>query len=158
MQCRKSNPFWSRRKLAPTPRPPAVVPPRPVSPVRTPRLSRPSSAPSGPPSPLSRSTVGSSLGDRCVRPPFIFVIRASGSCGCLQSWLDPFLGRFRSRVGSSTPAAGTTGASFWGAVGRKTRRSIRHGRRRASAWAWKCRRRCPRGFALEESLMTPALR
>ena len=46
-----------------------------------------------------------------VRPSFIFVIRASGSCGCSQSSLLPFLGRFRSSfarsalVGVSIPDA-----------------------------------------------------
>jgi hypothetical protein len=46
-----------------------------------------------------------------VRPSFIFVMRASGSCGCRHSVFRPFFGRFRSsrarsaRVGVSIPEA-----------------------------------------------------
>ena len=62
--------------------------------------------------PVSRSTACSALCARCVRPSFIFVMRASGSCGWRQSVLWPFFGRFRStrarsaRVGVSMPDAG----------------------------------------------------
>jgi hypothetical protein len=48
---------------------------------------------------------------KCVRPSFIFVIRASGSCGWVQSSFDPFFFRLRSirarsaRVGVSMPEA-----------------------------------------------------
>ena len=55
------------------------------------------------------STACSSLCAKRVRPSFIFVIRASGSCGCFQSLFDPFPGRLRSsfarsaRVGVSIP-------------------------------------------------------
>ena len=45
--------------------------------------------------PVSMSTACSAL-TRCVRPSFIFVMRASGSCGCCQSVLRPFFGRVRS--------------------------------------------------------------
>ena len=44
-----------------------------------------------------------------IRPSFIFVIFASGSCGCVQSSFEPFFFRFRSirakfaRVGVSMP-------------------------------------------------------
>ena len=50
-------------------------------------------------------------------PSFIFVIRASGSCGCTQSLFDPLFGRFRSsfarssRVGVSIPEARASCAS-----------------------------------------------
>jgi hypothetical protein len=46
-----------------------------------------------------------------VRPSFIFVIFASGSCGCVQSSFDPFFFRRRSiraksaRVGVPMPDA-----------------------------------------------------
>ena len=61
--------------------------------------------------PVSRSTACSALCARCVRPSFIFVIFASGSCGCVQSSFEPFFFRFRSsrarssRVGVSMPDA-----------------------------------------------------
>ena len=48
---------------------------------------------------------------KCVRPAFIFVIFASGSCGWVQSSFEPFFFRFRSirarstRVGVSMPEA-----------------------------------------------------
>jgi hypothetical protein len=48
---------------------------------------------------------------KCVRPSFIFVILASGSCGCVQSSFEPFFCRFRSiraksaRVGVPMPEA-----------------------------------------------------
>ena len=45
---------------------------------------------------MSRSTACSALWARCVRPSFIFVMRASGSCGCRHSRFRPFFGRFRS--------------------------------------------------------------
>ena len=61
--------------------------------------------------PVSRSTACSALCARCVRPSFILVILASGSCGCVQSSFEPFFFRFRSsraksaRVGVSMPEA-----------------------------------------------------
>ena len=61
--------------------------------------------------PVSRSTACSALCAKCVRPSFIFVIFASGSCGCVQSSFEPFFFRFRSRraksarVGVSMPDA-----------------------------------------------------
>ena len=42
---------------------------------------------------VSRSTACSALCARCGRPSFIFVMRASGSCGCCQPVLRPFCGR-----------------------------------------------------------------
>ena len=60
---------------------------------------------------VSRSTVCSALCARCVRRSFIFVTLASGSCGCSQSSLETFFGRFLSslaksaRVGVSMPEA-----------------------------------------------------
>ena len=36
-----------------------------------------------------------------VLPAFMRVIFASGSCGCIQSSLDPFFGRLRSKRASS---------------------------------------------------------
>ena len=61
--------------------------------------------------PVSRSTACSALWARCVRPSFIFVTFASGSCGFVQSLFDVFFLRFRSsrakssRVGVSMPEA-----------------------------------------------------
>ena len=61
--------------------------------------------------PVSRSTACSALWARCVRPSFIFVTFASGSCGFIQSSFDVFFFRFRSsrakssRVGVSMPEA-----------------------------------------------------
>ena len=61
--------------------------------------------------PVSRSTACSALCAKWVRPSFIFVILASGSCGCVQSSFEPFFFRFRSmravsaRVGVSIPDA-----------------------------------------------------
>ena len=46
--------------------------------------------------PLSRSTACSALWATCVCPSFIFVTRASGSCGCVQSAFDVFFFRGRS--------------------------------------------------------------
>src|SRR5438093_7433003 len=43
--------------------------------------------------PVSRSIACSALCTRCVRPSFIFVILASGSCGCVQSSFEPFFFR-----------------------------------------------------------------
>src|SRR5213082_1175900 len=40
--------------------------------------------------PVSRSTACSALCARCVRPSFIFAIRASGSCGCVQLLYDAY--------------------------------------------------------------------
>jgi hypothetical protein len=37
-----------------------------------------------------------------VRPSFIFVIRASGSCGCRHSSLEPFFFRFWSSFANSS--------------------------------------------------------
>ena len=42
------------------------------------------------------STACSALCARCVRPSFIFVILASGSCGFIQSSFEPFFFRLRS--------------------------------------------------------------
>src|SRR5215471_4072573 len=59
--------------------------------------------------PVSMSTACSALCAKCVRPSFIFVMRASGSCGLTHSRFDLFFFRFRStrarssRVGVSTP-------------------------------------------------------
>ncbi len=67
--------------------------------------------------PVSMSTACSSLCARRVRPSFIFVIRASGSCGCSQSLFEPLFGRFRSsfarssRVGVSIPEAAASCSS-----------------------------------------------
>ncbi len=64
-----------------------------------------------PPPPFPCPRHARALRAKCVRPFFILVIRASGSCGCVHSWLDPFLARLRSnrascdRVGVSIPDA-----------------------------------------------------
>ena len=50
---------------------------------------------------VSRSTACSALCARRVRPSFMRVIVASGSCGCVQSSLEPFFGRLRSKRASS---------------------------------------------------------
>src|SRR5262245_53257498 len=61
--------------------------------------------------PVSRSTACSALCAKCVRPSFILVIFASGSCGWVQSSFEPLFFRFRSisarsaRVGVSMPDA-----------------------------------------------------
>ena len=61
--------------------------------------------------PVSMSTACSCLCAKCVRPSFIFVIWASGSCGFTHSLFAPFLRRRRSsrasssRVGVSMPEA-----------------------------------------------------
>ena len=52
------------------------------------------------------STACSALCARCVRPSFIFVMRASGSCGCRQSLL-------RLSSGASNRAAPSRPASGW---------------------------------------------
>ena len=68
-----------------------------------------------------RSTACSTLCAMCVRPSFILAILASGSCGCSQSWFDPFFGRFlsildkSSRVGVPIPETltGVRGDPEW---------------------------------------------
>jgi hypothetical protein len=47
--------------------------------------------------PVSRSTACSALCAKCVRPSFIRVTFASGSCGLVQSLFDVFFWRLRSR-------------------------------------------------------------
>ena len=79
--------------------------------------------------PVSRSTACSAVCAKCVRPSFIFVIFASGSWGCVQSSLDPFFFRDRSkrassaRVGVAMPEAAASRvshASYASPVSRRT--------------------------------------
>ena len=79
--------------------------------------------------PVSRSTACSAVWARCVRPSFIFVIFASGSCGFVQSSFDPFFLRVRSkrassaRVGVAMPEASASRvnhASYPSPVSRRT--------------------------------------
>jgi hypothetical protein len=80
--------------------------------------------------PVARFTACSAVCARCVRPSFVFVIFASGSCGLVQSSFDPFFFRVRSnrassaRVGVAMPDASASRGSHGSYASPVSRRTM----------------------------------